>query len=115
MDGTLGAATITIGVGLAPAIALIINPLKRFIPADLMLYVAIAAGLAWTIALHWTQGELARETIMATIFLGVSTGIAATGAFDALKTVTTRNETAAKIATALTVLPKGDDDVRRPD
>ena len=106
--GSVDTEVIAIGVGVAPIIALLINPLKRYIPNDLMLYVAIAAGLAWTIAFHWTQDALARETIMATIMLGVMTGTAAAGSYDVLTSVTTRSATAAKLAAALTVLPAKD-------
>lgn len=102
--------TIVIGVGVAPVIALLINPIKRFIPSDLMIYVAVVGGLAWTLTYHWTQGELARETIMASIMLGVVTGTAAAGAYDVLSTVVERSAAAARVASALTVLPTNEDE-----
>ena len=81
---------IVIGVGVAPIIALMINPLKKYIPSDLMVYVAIGCGLAWTLVFHWTQDALAKDTVMASIMLGVATGLAATGAHSVSRSVRDR-------------------------
>lgn len=93
MDASLDTDVVALGLGVAPFISLLINPLKKYMGnhEDLILYLAIAIGLAWTLVYYWTQGALAKDTIMATILLGVATGAAAIGSYDLLKTVTARS------------------------
>ena len=76
-----------IGVVIAPILAAVIEPFKRWIPGDMAGTVAIAVAVGWTLAYHWTLGELSRETVMASIMLGVVTGLAAIGAHHVGQTV----------------------------
>ncbi len=97
MDASLDTDVVAVGIVGAPFIALLINPLKKRLlkeREDLMLYVAIVVSLSWTLAYYWTQNALAKETIMATILLGVTTGAAAAGSYDVVQTVTDRSKTA---------------------
>ena len=110
MEGAIDGNVIVIGAAIAPLLAILINPLKgRLVPSDLMIYVAIVVGVAWTLVFHWTQSELAKETIMASIVLGVTTGVAATGSYDLLSTARDRNPTVERLATRLTLFGNGED------
>ncbi len=83
MEGAIDTEVIAIGVGVAPIITLLIAPIKKYIPNALIVYIAIGIALVWTLVFHWTQDTLERETIMATIMLGVVTGLAAAGTYSA--------------------------------
>lgn len=83
MEGAIDTEIIAIGVGVAPIITLLLAPIKKYVPNSFMVYIAISVALAWTLVFHWTQDTLERETIMATIMLGVVTGLAASGTYSA--------------------------------
>ncbi len=78
--------TILYGIGAAPIITALIQPLKRWIPGDLIVYVAVAAGVAWNVGLSYGTDEFTR----ATIFLGIITGLAAAGVYNAAGNIVER-------------------------
>ncbi len=78
--------TILYGIGAAPIITALIQPLKRWIPEELIVYVAVAVGVAWNVGLSYGTDEFSR----ATIFLGVVTGLAAAGVYNVAGNVVNR-------------------------
>ena len=74
------------GLAAAGVIAALLQPLKGRLPAWLLPYVAVAAGVLWNVGFTVGTDEFSRSVI----FLGILTGLSAAGVYSAVRPLGTR-------------------------